>query len=234
MRPWTIMRRWLIMSETVMKVRGLKVLFHVADGLVRAVENIDLTVNAGECVALVGESGCGKSVTGLSMMRLLQSPPAIWRADKIEYTDASGKVIDITTADESVLEKLRGSEISMIYQDPSSVHYFENTVIHIERQAYEKGRNYIPEHFRVNVFQEEYRLCEEVRIVKIGGHAKGSCIVEVTIDGKEYVLCGDECYLHYNLTNHIPTAKRYSLERSQYFIDKYSDSRFICLLSHEE
>ncbi len=102
------------MSETVMKVRGLKVLFHVADGLVRAVENIDLTVTAGKCVAVVGESGCGKSVTGLSMMRLLQTPPAIWRADKIEYTDASGNIIDITAADESVLEKLRGSEISMI------------------------------------------------------------------------------------------------------------------------
>ena len=115
-----------------------------------------------------------------------------------------------------------------------AVHYFENALIHIAQEAYENGRKYIPEHFRVNAFQDEFRLCEEVRVVKIGGHSRGSCIVEVTIDEKDYVLCGDECYVHYNLTNRIPTAKRYSLERSQYFIDKYSNSRYICLLSHEE
>ena len=115
-----------------------------------------------------------------------------------------------------------------------AVHYFENALIHIAQEAYENGRKYIPEHFRVNAFENAYRLCEEVRVVKIGGHSRGSCIVEVTIGGKEYVLCGDECYVHYNLTNRIPTAKRYSLERSQYFIDKYSNSRYICLLSHEE
>ena len=115
-----------------------------------------------------------------------------------------------------------------------AVHYFENAWIHIEREAYEKGCQYIPEYFRVNVFHDEYRLCEEVRIVKIGGHSRGSCIVEAAIDGKEYILCGDECYMRYNLANRIPTAKRYSLERSLYFLDKYSDDRYICLLSHEE
>ncbi|MCI8388721.1 MAG: ABC transporter ATP-binding protein [Clostridiales bacterium] len=107
-------------KQPVMEIEGLKVLFHSAEGLVRAVEGVNITVNAGECVAVVGESGCGKSVTGLSMMRLLQSPPAVWRADKLMYTDAAGNKIDILTADEKVLEKLRGADISMIYQDPSS------------------------------------------------------------------------------------------------------------------
>lgn len=115
-----------------------------------------------------------------------------------------------------------------------AVHYFENARIHIEQEAYEKGCKYIPEHFEVNVFQDEYRLCDEIKVLKIGGHSRGSCIVEVSMEGKEYVLCGDECYVHYNLVNHVPTAKYHSLERSQYFIDKYSNSRYICLLSHEE
>lgn len=115
-----------------------------------------------------------------------------------------------------------------------AVHYFENALIHIEREASEKGCKYIPENFRVNVFEDEYRLCDDVKIVKIGGHSRGSCVVEVTVDGKEYVLCADECYLHYNLEKRIPTAKHYSLERSRYFINKYSDGRYICLLSHEE
>ncbi len=106
--------------DTVMQVQGLKVLFNSTEGLVRAVENVDLTVHAGECVAIVGESGCGKSVTGLSMMRLLQSPPSIWRAKKLEYTRADGTVLDLQTAQEKELEKLRGAEISMIYQDPSA------------------------------------------------------------------------------------------------------------------
>ena len=107
-------------NETVMSVRGLKVLFNGAEGLVRAVENVDLTVHAGECVAIVGESGCGKSVTGLSMMRLLQTPPTIWRAKELRYTRENGQVVDLLTAPEQELEKLRGAEISMIYQDPSA------------------------------------------------------------------------------------------------------------------
>ena len=107
-------------NEEVMCVRGLKVLFNGIEGLVRAVENVDLTVHAGECVAIVGESGCGKSVTGLSMMRLLQTPPAIWRAKELRYTRETGETVDLLTAPEAELEKLRGAEISMIYQDPSA------------------------------------------------------------------------------------------------------------------
>ena len=81
---------------------------------------MDIDVREGECVAIVGESGCGKSVTGLSMMRLLSSPPAIWRADEMTYLTRSGETLDLINAPESRLEKLRGDEISMIYQDPSS------------------------------------------------------------------------------------------------------------------
>ena len=115
-----------------------------------------------------------------------------------------------------------------------AVHYFENALIHIEQEAYEKGQKYIPDHFRVNVFRNGYSLCEGIKILKIGGHSRGSCVVEVTVDGKEYVLCGDECYVRYNLENRVPTAKHYSLAQSQFFVERYSDSRYICLLSHEE
>ncbi len=106
--------------NTVMQLQGLKVLFNSPEGLVRAVENVDLTVQEGQCIAVVGESGCGKSVTGLSMMRLLQSPPALWRAKKMEYIQRDGTCLDLQTAQEQQLERLRGAEISMIYQDPSA------------------------------------------------------------------------------------------------------------------
>lgn len=108
------------MKPECLRIRGLKVVFHSAEGFIKAVEGVDLDVREGECVAIVGESGCGKSVTGLSMMRLLSSPPAIWRADELTYTTRAGERIDIMNAPESRLEALRGDEISMIYQDPSS------------------------------------------------------------------------------------------------------------------
>lgn len=106
--------------EDVINVKNLKVFFCSRGGILKAVEGIDFEVHKGECVALVGESGCGKSVTGFSLMKLLQSPPAVWKADSIEYTDSDGRVIDIINADEKTMSRLRGAEISMIYQDPSA------------------------------------------------------------------------------------------------------------------
>ena len=108
------------MNTECLKIRGLKVVFYSGEGFIKAVEGVDIDVREGECVAIVGESGCGKSVTGLSMMRLLSSPPAIWRADEMTYLTRSGETLDLINASEIRLEKLRGDEISMIYQDPSS------------------------------------------------------------------------------------------------------------------
>lgn len=110
----------MAVNDGVISIEGLKILFCSEKGFLKAVEGVDLHVREGECVAIVGESGCGKSVTGLSVMRLLQSPPAVWRADKIEYTNAKGEKTDIINCSEKELEKLRGAEISMIYQNPSS------------------------------------------------------------------------------------------------------------------
>ena len=62
-------------SVPVLEVRDLKTYFHTRDGLVRAVDGVSFKVNAGETLAVVGESGCGKSVTSLSILRLIASPP---------------------------------------------------------------------------------------------------------------------------------------------------------------
>ena len=66
-----------------LEVENLKVIFPTEAGIVRAVEGIDIHIDEGECVAIVGESGCGKSVTSLAVMKLLTSPPAIVRVDKL-------------------------------------------------------------------------------------------------------------------------------------------------------
>ncbi len=101
------------MGEMLLEVRDLKTYFYTEDGVVPAVDGVTFSVEKGETIGIVGESGCGKSVTSLSVMRLIPNPP--------------GKIIDgeITFEGESILEKneaqmrhIRGNEISMIFQEP--------------------------------------------------------------------------------------------------------------------
>jgi oligopeptide/dipeptide ABC transporter ATP-binding protein len=93
-------------------LKNLKVIFPNERGIVRAVEGIDLAIGRGEAVALVGESGCGKSVTARAIMRLLSSPPALIDVDAIRLDGE-----DISQLSESHMQSVRGKQISMIFQD---------------------------------------------------------------------------------------------------------------------
>ena len=95
-----------------LEVKNLKVVFPTAMGIVRAVEGIDIEIEQGECVAIVGESGCGKSVTSLAVMKLLSTPPAIMRVDKMELGG-----VNIKDLSDKQMQKVRGKDISMIFQD---------------------------------------------------------------------------------------------------------------------
>ncbi|BBN99641.1 ABC transporter ATP-binding protein [Sporolactobacillus terrae] len=101
------------MSDPVLKVEGLKTSFFTDDGEVPAVGGIDFEVKEGEILGIVGESGCGKSVTSLSIMGLLPSPPGKIVGGHIYYQGE-----DISHAKESKMRKLRGNEIAMIFQEP--------------------------------------------------------------------------------------------------------------------
>ncbi len=99
-------------AELMLKLRNLKVIFPNTHGIVKAVEGIDIDIKKGECIALVGESGCGKSVTSLAIMKLLSSPPALVQVDELkvggeELKDYSNKK----------MQSVRGGKISMIFQD---------------------------------------------------------------------------------------------------------------------
>ena len=113
------------------------------------------------------------------------------------------------------------------------VKYFENAVIHIQKDEYELGKKYIPDNFTVNTFKDEFYVCENIKIVKIGGHSIGSCVVEIKEDNKTYVISGDECYLRECLANKIPTGCSFNKEKSREFIEKYSDEKFDVLLCHD-
>ena len=100
------------MSEPIIEVNGLKTSFRNDEGVVPVVNSIDFHINPGEVLGVVGESGCGKSVTSLSIMGLVPSP-----AGKVE-----GEILfkgeNIANASEARMRKIRGNEIAMIFQEP--------------------------------------------------------------------------------------------------------------------
>jgi oligopeptide/dipeptide ABC transporter ATP-binding protein len=100
-------------NDPVLQVIGLKTQFRTKQGLVKAVDGLDLALHRGETFGLVGESGCGKSVTALSILRLLPKP-----AGRI----AGGRILfegrDLAAAGEAEVRKIRGNRISMIFQEP--------------------------------------------------------------------------------------------------------------------
>jgi oligopeptide/dipeptide ABC transporter ATP-binding protein len=99
--------------KPLLEVEGLKTHFFTSDGVVRSVDGVDLIVGEGETVGVVGESGCGKSVTSLSVMRLIPSPPGKIVDGAIRF---QGK--DLAQVPESEMRSIRGNEIAMIFQDP--------------------------------------------------------------------------------------------------------------------
>ncbi len=100
--------------EVLLEVQDLRTYFHTRDGVAKAVDGVDLTVHKGEVLGLVGESGCGKSVTSLSIMRLIPSPGRI-ESGSIDF--AGRNLLDLSAKE---MTKLRGDRISMIFQQPTS------------------------------------------------------------------------------------------------------------------
>jgi oligopeptide transport system ATP-binding protein len=100
------------MSDTLLEVKQLQTHFYTRSGIAKAVEGVSFSLNEGETLGLVGESGCGKSVTSLSIMRLIDHP------GKIVGGEVLFKGEDILDMDQDALHKLRGGQIAMIFQDP--------------------------------------------------------------------------------------------------------------------
>jgi peptide/nickel transport system ATP-binding protein len=101
------------MAERLLDVKNLKTYFFTDEGVVRAVDGVDLYINQGETLGIVGESGCGKSVTALSIMRLIPQPPGKIVDGQILYNG-----LDLVTIPANKLRKIRGKEISMVFQEP--------------------------------------------------------------------------------------------------------------------
>jgi oligopeptide/dipeptide ABC transporter ATP-binding protein len=144
----------------VLEVNDLRTYFYTREGAVRAVDGVSFSVDKGRTLGIVGESGCGKSVTALSIMGLLPRPPA-----KI----VSGEVLfegrDLVTLKERQLEDLRGREIAMIFQDPMTS---LNPTLTIGMQITETLRR----HFDITKEKARKRACELLDEVHISNASR--------------------------------------------------------------
>jgi oligopeptide/dipeptide ABC transporter ATP-binding protein len=105
-------------AETLLEVNNLKTYFYTDEGVVKSVDGVTFHIQKGETLAVVGESGSGKSVTSLSIMRLIPSPPGKIVDGSVIFRGRDGSPKDITKVNESDMRKIRGNEISMIFQEP--------------------------------------------------------------------------------------------------------------------
>jgi oligopeptide/dipeptide ABC transporter ATP-binding protein len=141
--------------DVLLDIQDLRTHFHVMDGVVKAVDGVSFSLRRGRTLGVVGESGCGKSVTALSVMRLLDMPPARIPSGRILF---EGR--DLLTLSEDEMRKLRGNEIAMIFQEPMSS---LNPVFTIGTQISEAVRL----HFGVDKKEALDRSIEALRLVGI-------------------------------------------------------------------
>lgn len=102
-------------ADTVLEVKNLKTWFYTRRGIVKAVNGVDFTLRRGECLCLVGESGCGKTVTALSILRLFDSPPGRIVEGEVIY-----KGMDLASCTTQRLRQIRGKDIAMVFQNAQS------------------------------------------------------------------------------------------------------------------
>jgi peptide/nickel transport system ATP-binding protein len=105
-------------KKILLEINNLTVRFQTEDGLITAINNISFKLHRGETVGIVGESGSGKSVTSLSIMRLLNEPPANIAGGEILYHKENGDVVNLLALSEEDMRQYRGNEIAMIFQEP--------------------------------------------------------------------------------------------------------------------
>lgn len=116
-------------KEVILDVKGLQTHFYTNEGVVKAVDGLSYHVHKGECVGLVGESGCGKSVSAMSVLRLIPYPPGIIEGGEIVF-----KGEDLLQVTEDRIRDIRGDRIAMVFQEPSTS---LNPVLTVRRQLSE-------------------------------------------------------------------------------------------------
>ena len=106
-------------TDNLVEVRGLRTHFHIEEGTVRAVDGVDFEIRRGKTLCVVGESGCGKSITARSILQIV-GPPGRIESGTIEFARSTGDVVDLAALDPKgdLIRSIRGKEIAMVFQEP--------------------------------------------------------------------------------------------------------------------
>lgn len=143
------------MSNKIVEFKNLRISFKTEQGIVRAVNDVSFEIRKGEILGVVGESGCGKSVTSMSLMRLLPVPPTVYDSGSINLNG-----VDILSISEEEMRNKRGSEVAIIFQEPMTS---LNPVMKIGYQISEV----ILVHEKVSKKEAKNRAIEMIKLVGI-------------------------------------------------------------------
>ena len=182
------------MTKPLLSVTGLTTEFQPDEGLVRAVDGVSFDLPPGGTLGIVGESGCGKSVTALSIMGLLPRPNGNIRSGKIHYQGE-----DLAAADTTRLQRIRGNEISMVFQEPMTalnpVHTIgrqltEVVAIHTDQSPDEQIRTAVAMLQRVGIPAPELRMTEYPH--QLSGGMRQRVVIAIALICEPRLLIADE------------------------------------------
>lgn len=143
------------MSENLVQIKNLKTYFYTEDGIVKAVDDVSFNIRKGEIIGVVGESGCGKSVTAMSIMRLIPSPPGKIVGGEILFENK--KILELK---DNEMRKIRGNDIAVIFQEPMTS---LNPIFTIGYQIQEV----IMLHQKLNKVQSKKKAVEMLKLVGV-------------------------------------------------------------------
>ena len=192
------------MADPLLEVSDLKIHFFTDEGVVKAVDGVDLTIERGKTVCLVGESGCGKSVTSRAFLQIIRSPGKLVSGEMLYYRKLpNGKVdiVDLANLDPkgSAIREIRGKEISMIFQEPmtslSMMHtvgdqIIETVLLH-EDVSKDEARNRAIEMLRQVSIPRPERLIDEYPF-RLSGGMRQRAMIAMALSCNPQLLIADE------------------------------------------
>ncbi len=182
------------MNDIVLEVRNLKTHFHTDEGVVPAVDGVDFTLKKGKTLCVVGESGCGKSVTAYTVMRLIPMPPG-----KVESGEILYKGKNLVKLTENEMRNIRGNEIAMIFQEPMTslnpVYTIGNQIVEAivlhqnvkQKEARQRAINMLT---KVGIPDAEMRIDEYPH--QMSGGMKQRVMIAMALSCNPEVLIADE------------------------------------------